>query len=225
MDKINTIPTKDVIAAQLRDAILSGSIADSEELTQTQLAERLGVSRMPVREAIQMLEQGGLLLRLPNRHIRVVGISADTVADNMRLVAAVESEVAGALLRGKKDTAQLAGILSQYGEAHRQDNPAGCRQAEARFHYTLSNLTGNPYLRQIHQKLLGVYPQYIWDHCDLDYAVRQPMLGAIVNAMELGKEHSIAKAVSSYYLCLGTRLTLDLGHREHAHEQSLQQAQ
>jgi len=55
MKQINNAPTKDYIAEAIRNEILAGNMKAGEELTQEALAETLGVSRMPVREALQTL--------------------------------------------------------------------------------------------------------------------------------------------------------------------------
>ena len=68
LKKLSNAQTKDRIAAILRQEIMSGRIKDGEELAQEQLAEKLELSRTPVREALQILEMEGLLKRLPNRH-------------------------------------------------------------------------------------------------------------------------------------------------------------
>ena len=65
------------IVEVLRDEILSGNIPAGTEMTQTELAESLGVSRMPVREALILLEYQGLVRRLPNNHVRVAELSGD----------------------------------------------------------------------------------------------------------------------------------------------------
>ena len=74
MEVLKFKQTKDYIAQALREQILSGTIPDGEKLTQEQISEKLGVSRIPVREAMQILELEGFLERLPNRHMRVIGV-------------------------------------------------------------------------------------------------------------------------------------------------------
>ena len=59
------------IVEVLKDAILSGDIPNGTEMTQNELAQSLGVSRMPVREALILLEYQGLIDRLPNNHVKV----------------------------------------------------------------------------------------------------------------------------------------------------------
>lgn len=64
----------------LRYEILSGSMKPGDELAQESIAEQLGLSRMPVREALQALEQEGFLVRLPNRHMQVASWRLTTSA-------------------------------------------------------------------------------------------------------------------------------------------------
>jgi DNA-binding GntR family transcriptional regulator len=59
------------VAEHLREAILSGRIAPGERIRQEELAERLGASRLPVREALRMLEAEGLTEHHPRRGARV----------------------------------------------------------------------------------------------------------------------------------------------------------
>ena len=80
------------IVEVLRDEILSGNIPAGTEMTQTELAESLGVSRMPVREALILLEYQGLVRRLPNNHVRVAELSGDCLDHIFELGLALEAE-------------------------------------------------------------------------------------------------------------------------------------
>ncbi|MEO3868553.1 GntR family transcriptional regulator [Nonomuraea sp. B12E4] len=64
-------PESERVAAHLRAAILSGAIAPGERIRQEELAERLGASRLPVREALRMLAAEGLTEHHPRRGARV----------------------------------------------------------------------------------------------------------------------------------------------------------
>ena len=130
LEKIGSRQTKDRIADMLREEILSGRIADGEELAQEQLAELLEVSRMPVREALQILELEGLLLRLPNRHMQVVGLNEQKAHENLRLVAAVELEIALILMEKQHEETYVADVDD--------------------FHGWVSEQVENPYLQQTH---------------------------------------------------------------------------
>ena len=61
------LPLRDVVFNTLRQAILRGELKPGERLLEIQLANKLGVSRTPIREAIRMLEQEGLAVTVPRK--------------------------------------------------------------------------------------------------------------------------------------------------------------
>ena len=67
------------VAAYLREAILDGSIAPGDRIRQEDVAERFGASRLPVREALRMLEADGLIEHEPNKGARVPRLSQHEV--------------------------------------------------------------------------------------------------------------------------------------------------
>lgn len=80
------------IVIQLTETILSGDLPGGSELTQEELAETFGVSRMPVRDAISRLERRGLLERLPNRHVRVSPITGAHVLQIFAMIALCQAQ-------------------------------------------------------------------------------------------------------------------------------------
>ena len=96
-----SVQTKDYIVQLIKEEILSGVMKPGEELAQEALAERLGVSRMPIREALQNLVQEGFAVRLPNRHIQAVVLSAQQIHDVFHVIAAMAAE--NTILVAKKE--------------------------------------------------------------------------------------------------------------------------
>ncbi len=74
------LPLRDVVFKTLRQAILKGELEPGERLMEIQLAERLGVSRTPIREAIRKLELEGLVLMIPRKGAEVAKISESNAA-------------------------------------------------------------------------------------------------------------------------------------------------
>ena len=74
-----TTSTADAVASALRDAIVRGELAGGEHLRQEELAARLGVSRLPVREALRQLQGEGLVMLSPTRGAVVMALSAEDV--------------------------------------------------------------------------------------------------------------------------------------------------
>jgi DNA-binding GntR family transcriptional regulator len=82
---------RDQAYVRLRDAILDGTLEPGEQLKDAELAEWLGLSRTPIREAVARLEQHGLVETEPNRYTRVAPLSASAARDAFPVVAALEA--------------------------------------------------------------------------------------------------------------------------------------
>ncbi|MEY8354771.1 GntR family transcriptional regulator [Lachnospiraceae bacterium 54-53] len=84
------LPLRDVVFNTLRQAILKGELAPGERLMEIQLAERLGVSRTPIREAIRKLELEGLVLMMPRKGAEVAKISEKSLRDVLEVRRSLE---------------------------------------------------------------------------------------------------------------------------------------
>lgn len=86
----NLRPLRELVFEALREAIVNGTLAPGERLMEVQLAEELGVSRTPVREAIRRLELEGYVVMVPRKGAYVASMSAKDVADVFEIRAALE---------------------------------------------------------------------------------------------------------------------------------------
>ena len=84
------LPLRDVVFNTLRQAILKGELAPGERLMEVQLADRLGVSRTPIREAIRKLELEGLVIMIPRKGAEVAKISEKSLRDVLEVRRALE---------------------------------------------------------------------------------------------------------------------------------------
>ena len=84
------LPLRDVVFKTLRQAILKGELEPGERLMEIQLAERLGVSRTPIREAIRKLELEGLVLMIPRKGAEVAKISESNLRDVLEVRRSLE---------------------------------------------------------------------------------------------------------------------------------------
>lgn len=94
MKKIENISLREKIALEIKNAILSGEIAAGTQLTQEKIAADLGVSRMPVREALLALEQENFIEFSPTKKAIVLPFSMEDVHEHYWLRANLESECA-----------------------------------------------------------------------------------------------------------------------------------
>ncbi len=81
LDPVELTPLRVQVAERLRFAIVTGRLRPGEALTETRLAEQLGVSRAPIREAIQDLENDGLVETTPYRGKRVKPLTVREVSE------------------------------------------------------------------------------------------------------------------------------------------------
>lgn len=91
----NYKPLREIVFETLRGAILDGTLKPGERLMEVQLAEDMGVSRTPVREAIRKLELEGLVLMIPRKGAYVSGLSSKDIADVFEVRASLEALAAG----------------------------------------------------------------------------------------------------------------------------------
>ena len=116
------------VVEALQQAILSGQIPAGTEMTQNELAESLGVSRMPVREALMILEYQGLIIRLPNNRIK----AADLTEETLRQILALGAQLERQAMRTLPQDAMLAGgvalVSAIFGA---EDIEAECRELKA----------------------------------------------------------------------------------------------
>ncbi len=84
------LPLRDVVYNTLRGAILKGELKPGERLMEIQLANKLGVSRTPVREAIHKLDQEGLVLMIPRKGAEVADITEKSLRDVLDVRKALE---------------------------------------------------------------------------------------------------------------------------------------
>ena len=108
---IKTLPIREKIAANLREAILSKKIPAGEVLTLESTAQELGVSITPTREAFQILARDGLLELERNKKAVVLGVNEKTIREHFQIRAALESEACVLCCRKKIDLQRIDQIL------------------------------------------------------------------------------------------------------------------
>lgn len=135
----------DEVYSALGEAILSGVLRPGERLRDQDLAERLGVSRTPVREALQRLERIGLVEVSPHRYTRVSLLDDKRAADTDEFVAYLMADCLRIALRRCDDEAlaRLTGQMEAVIGASRADDRLLLAEATAAFFRSVTMATGN----------------------------------------------------------------------------------
>ena len=136
----------DLVAALIRELVITGELEPGEQLRQRDLAQRFGVSQTPVREAMRRLESEGLLTCDTHRGFTVAAPDLGRVEENVRIRAALES--LGASLAARKiDPAGLDRLrrLNEQMRALAGDDP-GYAALNREFHFTVYSCARSPLL-------------------------------------------------------------------------------
>lgn len=123
----------------LRERILRGAFPEGEPLRQDAIAEELGVSRIPVREALRQLEAEGLVTFHPHRGAVVTTLSLDEITELFELRADIESDLLrrSIPLMAAADHRRATAILDAYDEALRAGEVAAWGELNWQFHSAL----------------------------------------------------------------------------------------
>ncbi len=155
--KIVRLPTALLIADQLREAIVSGDLAQGVQVGEAQLAARFGVSRGPLREAMQRLVQEGLLRSVPHRGLFVIELSQADIADIYAARLAVESGALAAIMAQADPGAvarRLDKVVRRMTAAAARGDLAGLGRADLAFHEQLVEASGSPRLQRMAKTLM-----------------------------------------------------------------------
>ena len=132
----------DAVTARLRDEIISGHLAPGEKLSQDQLAERFGVSRIPVREGLRKLAAEGLVLLRSHHSATVAELTADEIDELIAIAGTLEAlgtrQGAGRLTHA--GVQKMAGLLDQMESL--EDRPREWYRLNVEFHMLLTRASG-----------------------------------------------------------------------------------
>jgi GntR family transcriptional regulator of gluconate operon len=145
----------ETVADRLRDEILDGRLPAGSRLVEAELAERFGVSRGPIRDALQELARTGLAVDLPRRGTFVSSLTERDLEEVYVIRRAIE-EVAARLTIERADETDVAAMfeaLAAAEAAYQGDDLAGAWDADMAFHRTYCRLSGNGRLLELFDQL------------------------------------------------------------------------
>lgn len=151
----NYKPLRDIVFEHLREAILSGKLEPSTRLMEVQLAEELGVSRTPVREAIRKLELEGLVVMIPRKGAYVADVSLKDVIEVLEIRAGIEGFATSLAAQRMSDSeiVKLKEISNRFKKSLRDQDSEQMVQIDIEFHDYIFQSTSNKKLIQISNSL------------------------------------------------------------------------
>ena len=224
-----TLPHKQlrtVVTDRLRSAIQTGIYVPGAWLRQQQIAESLGVSQMPVREALKTLAAEGLVEHLPYRGARVIALSAVDIQDlyaqrgllEGRACRAAVAHLSRADLDGLQDiVAAMAGNLD-YADLDTY------RRLNRQFHQAIYRASRRPYLIRTLDQLWSTAPTMLWGHYRLTRHATLPERDAadlnehraILSALAAEEDAAAGRLMEDHILAAGRHLASAAGQTNSA---------
>ena len=146
----------------LRADLISGYFDPGEQLVQESIAERLGVSRVPLREALKVLEAEGHVTYHPHRGYFVTRLSTDDLLEVYRLREILETEALehAVPMLTAEDCDALGDLLVTVDQAIRMDDVRAISETNRQFHFALFEFSGMPRLVRLIRQLWDATEAY-----------------------------------------------------------------
>ncbi len=144
-------PLRELVLEAIREAIINGDLKPRERLMEIQLAEELGVSRTPIREALRKLEMEGFIVMVPRKGAYVADLSFKDIADVFEIRSALESLAAGLAAERITDEEleEMERLLVEKAEAIAANNIDKLIDVDTKFHEAIYKASRNERLSNI----------------------------------------------------------------------------
>lgn len=196
------------ILKYVKAQIINGSYKPGESLVESKLAEELGVSRTPIREAVRLLEQEGLIETIPNKGAVVVGVSSKDVEDIYAIRQLVEGLAARWAVehmsdQNKKEMQKLLDLMEFYAQRGDVDEIA---YLDNQFHHIIYEASGskilNITLSNLHQyvQLARLESLQIPKRLDKTLSEHRAILQSFLDNKPYDAEMAVAEHVRQAYL-------------------------
>jgi DNA-binding GntR family transcriptional regulator len=181
-----------LVAQTLRQHILNGEISDGVDLTQEWIASQLGVSRMPIREAMYMLEFEGYVERLGNRRLRVIGLERGMLQSRLTMYGVIESDACMHIARkGNVDRVglELSKVLSS----------SDLVVAETLFHESIFRLMDDGFYNQMYYMTIKPTFDILIEMKKTNCECRLSILSKLVASLKDCNNEGITQHVCEYF--------------------------
>lgn len=183
LQPIKLLPAREQVASVLRKAIISLKLEEGKELTLESIAEQLGVSITPVREAFQILANDGLIKLRPNKGALVLGVNKKTIRDHYETRAILEGEAAARVCRNNADISEILSYHEQGIIAMKENNAKDYGKYNQAFHMAIWTAGGNEKIKSLLSSL--------WNGLSMGHKVAEEAYAKI----SVGEHEEIVEAI------------------------------
>jgi DNA-binding GntR family transcriptional regulator len=148
---------QEYVHQHLREAILRSELAPGQRLVIDEIARRLRVSAIPIREALQLLQSEGLVISEPHVGATVAPISEASIDEAFAIMEGLETvAVRGVVPRlGEAEVEEIRGFVTRMDAAVAQKDYERWAELNAQFHRRIGELAGMPLLREMTERVLS----------------------------------------------------------------------
>ncbi len=217
------LPLRDVVFNTLRQEILTGKMKPGERLMEIHLANKLGVSRTPIREAIRKLELEGLVIMIPRRGAEVAQITWKNLKDVLEVRRALD--VLAIELACERMPQESIGSLYRACEtfeaATKTQDTRKIAEADVAFHDIIVVSTGNNRLMQLVNNLAEQMYRYRFEYLKDDSQHRmlvrehQEMYQSILNGDKIAAANVVKKHIDNQEEAIIRQLRLEKEEKKH----------
>lgn len=203
------------VADRLRDEILDGVRAPGSKLVERDLASEFGVSRVPVREALKVLDVEGLVTLRPNTWAVVREFTASDLSDLDEVRSALEVLTfrLAAQRRDEAGLARLRAVLDAELAGARAEDPVAARRAAADFHEVVTELAGNRLLDELTETMRSRMRWAMGQHDDLMHVTEEHRV--LFEAIAQGDVRGMERLVLAH---------MESSHRQRAEHEEREEA-
>ena len=189
IELLRTSSLTTAVQQEVERAILVGEYPPGSKLVEATLAEKMGVSRGPIREAFRMLEEAGLVRTEKNRGVFVRDIPIDEAVEIFDLRAAMDELVGRQLAKniGPAGLKEIRGLVDAMEKAVKADDAHTYHLLNLQFHDRLVEMAGNRKLTAIYRKLIK----------ELSLFRRLNLADGWLMPVSAGEHRAIVKAIAS----------------------------
>ena len=202
----------EAVASHVRRLVFDGALRQGDKVPQQEIADALGVSRIPVREALVALERDGVVTIEPHRGAFVCAFDPAAIEDHYELYGLVY----GHATRRATERADAATFAELAALAERIAAARGARSVfdrVAEFHALLHRVGGSPRLRALVKSLSGIVPGNFFELIPGSMDVARRAFPIIVDAMQAGDAEEAARLCRAMHSAQGERVIAHLEAR------------
>lgn len=195
---------KTIVLNQLQDWIIEGILKPDEKVNDNELAEALGVSRTPVREALQVLELSGLVEMIRGQKTKIAPIKQEDIATIYETIAGMHTIIGKQAIRNVKPEhiEELTCLNELFKQAIEQNDAKEATKRDFEFHRTIASIANNtyiePFLENLHLHALRLEYMFFQDTKPAKLSIEEHT--KIIAALEKGDAAQLEQLITQNWL-------------------------